>query len=233
VVGYSYEDYGVGDTYVAFLWYKGTLTSLGFDVPSDINDRGQVVGYDPDGGPGFLWENGVRTDLDIGARAVNNAGQIAGQNYLGSAAIWDKGRIIDLGTLGHGPSGVDLSGALDINDRGQVVGFTSVQGGDGNHAFLWDKGVMTDLGTLGGDWSEARAINNAGQIVGYSGTSEPYGIHAFLWDKGVMVDLGTLGGPYAQAFGINEKGDIVGTSGPYEAIGSGQPILWVRKAKVK
>jgi probable HAF family extracellular repeat protein len=235
VVGYSYEDYGEGEIWNASLWYKGTLTSLGFDVPSDINERGQVVGYDPLGGPGFLWENGVRTDLDIGARAINNAGQIAGQiagqNYLGSAAIWDKARIIDLGTLGHGPSSFDFSGALDINDRGQVVGFTSVQGGNGTHAFLWEKGVMTDLGTLGGEWSIALGINNAGQIVGYSSTDGWSGIHAFLWDKGVMKDLGTLGGPYAEAFGINEKGDIVGATGLYES--PDQPTLWTRKAKVK
>ena len=230
VVGYSYEDYGVGEIHEAFLWYKGTLTNLGFDVPSDINERGQVVGYGPGGGPGFLWENGVRTDLDMGGYAINNAGQIAGQNNQGHAAIWDKGRIIDLGTLGHEPGGFDLSLAYDINDRGQVVGFTTVQGETSTHAFLWDKGVMTDLGTLGGDYSWAHAINNAGQIVGYSYTSE--GTHAFLWDKGVMRDLGTAGGPFAKAFGINDKGVIVGATGIYEWAPD-QPTLWTRKAKVK
>jgi probable HAF family extracellular repeat protein len=231
VVGYSYEDYGVGEIYEAFLWDKGTLTNLGFNVPSDINERGQVVGYDPGGGPGFLWENGVRTELDIGAYAINNAGQIAGQNRSsGHAVIWDKGRIIDLGTLGHEPGDFDLSLAYDINDRGQVVGFTTVRGERGTHAFLWDKGVMTDLGTLGGDYSWARAINNAGQIVGYSYTSE--GTHAFLWDKGVMRDLGTLGAPNAKAFGISEKGDIVGATGFSEQLPD-QPTLWTRKAKVK
>jgi probable HAF family extracellular repeat protein len=232
VVGYSYEDYGVGEIYEAFLWYKGTLTKLGFDAPSDINERGQVVGYGPDGGPGFLWEDGVRTELEIGARAINNAGQIAG-DYLGHAAIWDKGRIIDLGTLGHDLGSFDRSGALDINDHGQVVGFTSLTGGEGySHAFLWEKGRMTDLGTLGGRWSEARAINNAGQIVGYSNTSEQFGIHAFLWEKGVMRDLGTLGGPVAEAFGINERGDMVGATGIYEGAPD-QPTLWTRKGKVK
>jgi probable HAF family extracellular repeat protein len=238
VVGYSYEDYGEGEVQEAFLWYKGTLTNIGFGVPTDINERGQVVGSD--GGLGWLWANGVLTDLDIDPHAINSAGQIAGviggQNYGGSAAIWDKGRIIDLGALSHDPS-FDFSEAFDINDGGQVVGLTTVRGGHGIHAFLWEKGVMTDLGTLGGDWSEAHAINNAGQIVGYSGTSELYGIHAFFWDKGVMVDLGTVGGPVAKAFGINEKGDIVGATAlvwnpSYPGVPD-QPTLWTRKGKVK
>ena len=50
----------------------------------------------------------------------------------------------DLGTLGG-----TYSWAFDINDRGQVVGYSGTAAGD-QHAFLYGDGAMTDLGTLGG-----------------------------------------------------------------------------------
>ena len=89
-----------GTTYVAALWQPdGTLTILGI-LPEDfaafatgINDRGQVVGNNFDSNfdwsHGFIWQNGVMTDLNalipadsnlfiISASNVNERGQISG-----------------------------------------------------------------------------------------------------------------------------------------------------------
>ena len=118
----------------------------------------------------------------------------------------------DLGTLG----GTDSS-ATAINDRGEIVGYSTTATSD-RHAFLWRRGEMIDLGTLGGIDSFAVAINNRGQVVGRSDSVMAYPdtsywrSHAFLWQDGQMTDLGTLGGRNSGAEGINDVGQIVGYS---------------------
>jgi probable HAF family extracellular repeat protein len=120
----------------------------------------------------------------------------------------------DLGTLGGA-----FSWANAVNNRGQVVGRSAVQGGL-QHAFLWQDGVMTDLGTLpGGNYSEAYAINNRGQVVGWGTINESTCTgfdgcwHGILWENGTMTDLGTLGAGFlSYAYNINDAGTIVGIS---------------------
>ncbi len=100
--------------------------------------------------------------------------------------------------------------AADINDAGQVVGW-SLDGTATRRAFLWtETDGMKDLGTLGGTTSEATAINAAGQVVGFSETAARR-LHAFLWtpDRG-MQDLGTLGDAGSIARAINNRGEVVG-----------------------
>jgi len=111
----------------------------------------------------------------------------------------------DLGILGG-----NYSYAQDINDIGQVVGYSATTDGF-RHAFLWQDGVMTDLGTLGGNTSTALKINNAGQVVGSSTTTDGLS-HTFLWQDGVMTDLGTLGGNTTWNPYINDAGQVVGYS---------------------
>ena len=114
--------------------------------------------------------------------------------------------VIDLGHLGGG-----YSIALDINERGQVVGYSSTESGD-LHAFLWQDGEMIDLGTYeGGVESRAESINNKGQIVGYSRNANGDRI-AILWENGEIVDLGNLGYQNSIAYSINELGQVVGRS---------------------
>jgi probable HAF family extracellular repeat protein len=83
-------------------------------------------------------------------------------NYKSEAFIWDEENGIEsIGTLNDG----EWSSAFDINDHGQVVGYSDI-GNDEYRAFYWDKeNGMIELSSNGKN-SIARAINNNGQIVG-------------------------------------------------------------------
>jgi probable HAF family extracellular repeat protein len=114
--------------------------------------------------------------------------------------------MVDIGNLGG-----TLGSPSWMNNRGQVVGFSTEVTDQNSHAFLWDKEEgLKDLGFLpGGTFGNATWINDAGEIVGGSDSSN--GFHAYFWKKGVMTDLGNLPGDCAsQATAINSSGQIVG-----------------------
>jgi probable HAF family extracellular repeat protein len=129
--------------------------------------------------------------------------------------LWDKGAVINLGTLGG-----CCTDAYAINAAGQVVGRSYLPGFEIYHAFLWDKGVMRDLGALG-ETSQASDINAKGQVVGVSGN------RAFIWENGVMTELISLDRRFdSWATGINSAGQIVGYSNTERGA---RATLWTRK----
>lgn len=176
----------------AFLWDADNgMRSLGvlparqkISIPADINDASQVVGWSAPAP--FIWdrENGMRSihDLPDGTRfwdpiAINNLGQVAGVTSVDrilQAAIWsERDGLMPLGTLGGAEP---RSSALDINDRGQVIGYSRADSYAQVVDFIWDRehGMraledMIDFSRRG-DYARIRitALNNRGQIVGYA-----------------------------------------------------------------
>ncbi len=150
---------------------------------------------------------------------LNSRGEVVGRSSIATgqshAFRWTDGEMTDLGTL----PGLPFSEARNINNRGQVVGDSTVQFHTPPfHAVLWEKdGEIVPLGTLpGGFASFAIGINQRGQVVGGSRTVSRQ-LHAFLWEEGVMTDLGTLPGEtFSVARAINNRGHVVGNSAPLE-----------------
>ena len=226
VVGVSYTANDAAEH--AFIAMHGVTTDLGTLGGSSaealgIDDQGAVVGVSTAAANNaqpeiFLYKHGsmtsigtLNTGLNTGGNiAINDHGSIIGFTLAnGDAAIQQHGKLIDLGSLGG-----QGSGALALNAKGQVVGY-SVTSGTGSatitHAFLYNHGKMTDLGTLGGTFAEADSINIHGAAVGISYTTSGAS-HAFLFSHGAMADIGTLGGSSAAAAAINDSGAVVGSS---------------------
>lgn len=164
----------------AFIQTGETTSWIGggpWSVAYDLSDAGNAVGtYQTAGGTfrGFSWSAGGGFS-DIGhlgggsswARAVNEAGAIAGSSLTGSGylhAFLHAGGMIDLGSLGGN------SAAYDVNSSQHAVGYSYDAQGR-SRAFIWRGGIMFDLNTLidpeiGWTLEAAYGINDRGQIVG-------------------------------------------------------------------
>lgn len=225
----------------AFLYSQGSLRvipTLGGveNTAQGINGKGQVVG-----GSGGSWENGDSdwhafvysggvSAQDLGvigngkysyASAINAVGQVVGwvsTNPSPSdvhAFLYSGSELKDVGTFGGS------SFALGINVKGQVVGYSYVQGSSRSRAFLYSGDSFIDLGTLGNGFnsnSEAVGINDNSQVVGTSND------RAFLYEGGAMRDLnGSVVNPVAgsvlnRGLGINNAGAIIARLAPSKSV---------------
>ena len=228
-----------GDGTIAVLYSGGKFTNLGAAnngaapaIANAISSNGYIAGANGYS-HAFRYFNGNL--LDLGSlstvistsegRGVNSSGVVVGDTEVNTNihAFMDNGSIMtDLGTL----TGSGNSFALAINDSGQIVGYSSANGG-GQHAFLWQSGVMSDLGaTAQFPTSIAEAISGNGAIAGYLESSSTIDLHAFLYTGGVMHDLGTLPGQQvAFATGVNNSGVVVGEGYPYSGSSTRTPFV--------
>jgi probable HAF family extracellular repeat protein len=178
----------------------------------------------------YRWKNGVIRDLgtlggpDAMALGVNERGQIFGNSYTNSdpspgcsfpgfnalttgAFLWQSGRMMNLGSLGG-----TCTNASAMNNSGQVIGYSFLEGDEVFHPFRWDRGNLTDLGTLGGSFGDATNLNEKGEVAGWvTLPGNDNVVHATLWSHGGITDLGALGPDQCStSFGINSGKQVVG-----------------------
>jgi probable HAF family extracellular repeat protein len=178
------------------------------------------------------------TEIMAGNLPPGQQDSIFGTLLNGRALIDVDGFKLDLGTLGGQNSWMNFG---EINDHGQVVGFSETAVPDpngedicgfGTHLtcspFLWQVFHMSALPTLSGNNGQASAINNSGQIVGFAenGSADstcpppPFPRNQIqlpvLWKNGKAKPqaLPTVDGdPDGVAIWINDKGQAAGASG--------------------
>jgi probable HAF family extracellular repeat protein len=149
-----------------------SITELPF-VPSDINDKGQIVGSQ------YLWDNGMLAELGFlpgsnstQANSINNLGQVVGSSGLlgnsstNRAFVWQDGIMSSLGTP---PALIctfcHYTTANDINDQGQVVGNLVNSSAYPNQlGFVWANGSLTDA-IAADSTTSVVAINEAGNVL--------------------------------------------------------------------
>jgi probable HAF family extracellular repeat protein len=186
----------------------GTPPGSGFSTVQAVNDRGTFVLSTPDGVTTLKHGTLTALGFQAGPNAINKRGDIVGSMTVSggtSPFLYRDGVLQDLGSLG-GNFGI----ATSINDKGMIVGHSSLATGFNLRPFIYKDGVMKGLDTFGGSIGSASHVNNRGVVVGAAQDSNGRFI-AFMTDEsGVLRPFLDLPG-HQGAGAINDRGAIVGT----------------------
>jgi hypothetical protein len=118
--------FSIAESEQGYLYANGATTFLfANEVPTAINDAGEIVGQTGFTDDAFIDINGNMTDLGSGsALAVNDGGVVVGSSYVwgSESAFIYNGKLKDLNSLIPPDSGWTLVSATGINESGQICG---------------------------------------------------------------------------------------------------------------
>ena len=229
------------DTWATAVNSRGEIAGQAYNTIPDINS---LFGYGYQS-RAFYWTNGVMQDLGTlgpGTQAmaglINERGHVVGWSYTSSIAnptcagissftlttdsfIWDpRDGMKDIGGLGGA-----CTLANDLNDKGQIIGGSSLPGDTNVHPFVWNAatGVTDLLDPSDSSYGFAEGENAHGDVAG--GTCDSVTCYALLWRKSGRhwhkTILSTVT-DNAFSISINASEQVVGNVGT----NSSAPFLW-------
>jgi hypothetical protein len=241
-VGWAQGMFG-GQT--AVVWNTEVGTPISGEKAVAINNRGYAVIQT--GTTASLWTPpGIKGSTTghvypLGtfiARAINDGGEIVGSQPGVGAVVWQPnksgGATGDLVPLGSYSGAATF--ALDINEKGEIVGYATT--GSGDIALLWEPTKLhgttytaINLNTLIGATSAiASGINDNGAITGRGGFPSTPAPQLWVWNPGKKHGsagtLTLLGGGLLPDVAIDKPGPSINNRGDVAYVLNGHATLW-------
>ena len=178
---------------------------------------------------GFLAKRGVLTPIDH-PRATTVPATPDGQAGTATTGINDRGEILGayegrdrvirhfvrdrkgrFDRLEEPPGGSEIDEYVDLNNRGEMVGFYNDDQGVTTTGFLRTKrGRFIDVVVPGSVVTGPLKINDRRQVVGIY-VDEAGSVHGFLWDDGEFSTIDVPRATGTAVLGINNRGQMVGS----------------------
>jgi hypothetical protein len=178
---------------------------------------------------GFVAKGGALTPIDhpdattvpaipdgqagTATTGINDSGQVLGAYEGPDRVVRDfvRDREGHFTKLADPPGGSASDEYVDINNRGQIVGFYNDDQGVTTTGFLRTrKGRFVDIDVPGALVTGPLKINDRRQVVGIYVDAEG-GLHGFLWDNGDFKTIDVPGAAGTAVLGINDRGQMVGS----------------------
>src|SRR6266699_7269840 len=116
--------------------------------------------------------------------------------------------LLTLAACNEPTPGGDDALAQGVNNKGEVVGFSTVASGGPDHAVVWTaQGQIRDVGTFNGTNTHFRTVDNAGTTaVGSDNLRSDGHAHAVLWHQATgFQDLVTLVNDPSSGWRVNDR----------------------------
>jgi probable HAF family extracellular repeat protein len=225
VVGRLYEADG---KVVPVTWAHGRIARLSSEqqaVAVDVNNRGQIIGYNASS-RGVLWQNAGSAPIDLGTlgggmcepAALNDHGVIVGVSAVEGnvlhAFVWEDGVFTDVGLPEHPDASIEIvrTRLEAINDDGLAAGFAYASDGT-SYPLLWTRAggarvLSTPVQTTAAvtAWGTVAMLSTDGELL-LGGYTRPFRNRGSFDELGEVYRV-DLNDRYQLAFSARRDGEF-------------------------